>query len=121
MGARIVWVKRGRGAKPFPGLGQSAPIQAPPLFISQEDKVIRSNIRSLFSNGNVSACVFQAPRQGGDNRPRDLVLHGKDVFKPALVALAPELIAAFRIDELDCDPQFVGGLAYAALEDIAHA
>src|ERR1700737_2684618 len=56
MGARIVRVERGRGGKPSPGLNQSPPIEAPPLFISQEDKVIRSNIRSLFSNGNVSAC-----------------------------------------------------------------
>src|ERR1700730_6667821 len=120
MGARIVRVERGRGAKPFPGLSQSAPIEAPPLFISQEDKVIRSNIRSLFSNGNVSACVFQAPGQDGDNRPRYLVLYGKNVFKPALVALAPELIAAFRIDELDGDPQFVAGLADAALDNVAN-
>ena len=89
----VVLVERDRGAKAFPGFGQTAPVQPPPLFVAEEDEVVGGHVRRLLSNRDVADSVFQPARQARDHRPCDLVLHGKDVRKRAVIALAPELIA----------------------------
>ena len=44
---------------------------------------------------------FDAPDQGGDNGPRDLVLDREDVLHVAVIALRPEMGPGLRVDQLD--------------------
>src|SRR5215471_12663881 len=71
-----------------------------------------------------AAGVFCRVQLGLDRRHDpfgDLVLHGEDVAEIAVVALGPNVIAGFRLDQLRGDPQPVAALADASFEHVAHA
>ena len=57
----------------------------------------------------------------GDDRLRDLVLHGEHIRKAAVVALGPDVAAGRDIVELGGDPHMVAFLADRALDDVADA
>ena len=57
----------------------------------------------------------------GDDRVGDVVLHGEDVDKLAVVALGPEMAAGGGVVELRGDAHAVAGLAHAAFDDVADA
>ena len=56
-----------------------------------------------------------------DDARRDLVLDGEDIVEVAVVAVAPEMAAGGRVDELGGDADAVARLAHAPLEHVAHA
>src|SRR5712692_2494910 len=51
----------------------------------------------------------------------DLVLHRKDVREIAVVALGPDVVAGFGLDQLRGDADAVAGFTQAAFEHVAHA
>src|SRR3954447_23373759 len=57
----------------------------------------------------------------GDDALGDLVLHREDVDELAVVALGPEMAAGRGVVELRGDSHAIVRLAYAALDDVAHA
>ena len=57
----------------------------------------------------------------GDDRLRDLVLHGEDIREAAVVALGPDVAAGGDIVELGGDAHMVAFLAHRALDDVADA
>src|SRR6185437_16984962 len=95
-------------------------LQAPPLLVSQENKVVCRHVRRRLPDGDIPAGALHPARQDGDDRPHDLVLHVEDVLELAVVALAPELISTLGIDKLDGDPQLLAGLADAAFDDVTN-
>ncbi len=50
-----------------------------------------------------------------------VVLDGEDVGEVAVVAVAPDLDAGFRLDQFGAEAHAAAGLADAAVEDVAHA
>ena len=51
----------------------------------------------------------------------DLVLEREDVLQVAVVALGPDVVVGFGIDQLHRDAHPVAGLAHAAFDDVLHA
>jgi hypothetical protein len=62
-----------------------------------------------------------AGRQRPDNALCDLVLDGKNILKPAVVFVGPDVMTRRRVDELSGDAHAIANLAHAAFEHIAHA
>ena len=52
---------------------------------------------------------------------RDLVLHGKHVGQVAIVAVGPEMVPGFAIDQLRRDPHPIAGAPDAAFDHVTHA
>ena len=57
--------------------------------------------------------------RGGD-RLRDLVLHREDVDEVTVVALGPDVLPGFGLDQLSGDADAVAGFPQAAFEHITH-
>src|SRR5262245_26466693 len=57
--------------------------------------------------------------EGRDDRLRDFVLEREDVGELAVVALRPDVIAPYPIDQLGSDAHAPTRLAHAALDDVA--
>ena len=62
-----------------------------------------------------------AGRQRPDNALCDLVLDGKNILKPAVVLVGPDVMTGRRVDELSGDAHAIPSLPHAAFEHIAHA
>src|SRR3954454_1527933 len=50
----------------------------------------------------------------------DLVLHRENVSEIAVIALSPDMLAGFGLDQLRGDADAVAGFAQAAFEHVAH-
>ena len=57
----------------------------------------------------------------GDDPVADLVLQGERVLEQAIVALGPDVLVLWRIDELGGHPHAVVDFAYAAFDDVLAA
>ena len=61
-----------------------------------------------------------AGRDRAGDAPGNLVLHGKDIGKLAVVAVGPQMVPACRFDQLCGDAHAVAGPPHAAFEHITH-
>ena len=68
----------------------------------------------------LALCLAELGLDRADQCRRDFVLHGKDVFEVAVVALRPDMIARCAFDQLRCDTNAIACLAHAAFEHISH-
>jgi len=64
--------------------------------------------------------LVQLQRQGRDDLPRHLILHGEDVGEVAVVPLGLHVAASRAVDELSGDPHPVSRLADASFQHIAN-
>src|ERR1700686_5392602 len=64
---------------------------------------------------------MQARLDGGDHALGDLVLESKEIRKPDVVALRPNLQAGRGIAQLRTYPKPLSGTPDAPVEDVAHA
>src|ERR1700730_1103295 len=67
------------------------------------------------------AARCQPERERADDLAGDLVLHGEDVGKLAVVTVRPDVRAGRGVDQLGRDAHPIVDLAHAAFDHVAHA
>ena len=66
-------------------------------------------------------CLGHVGREDRGDRPRYLVLNREHILHVTIVTLRPQMVAAFRIDELGRDAYALAGAPHAAFKQVANA
>jgi len=93
-------------------------IAANPVLARHEVEIVRLDVRGPAVFDRLLFLGQQLDLQRGNDRFGNLVLDRKDIGQFAVVAVGPDLIAGFGVDQLRIDPHPVSSLADAAFQDM---
>ena len=121
VGVRIAGVELDRPLEQAQRPGVVLALAAMVQHLAGEDALVGRHVVGGQPGRAVARRRLDPPRQGGDDRGRDLVLDGEDVLEVAVVALGPEVVVGLGVDQLHGDAHPLPDLAHAAFDDVLHA